>query len=165
MFVWNIHRITAHIVHLSTADALPMIEKYRGMNAPLSVETCHHYLCLNAEMVPRNGVEFKCCPPIRDAANQEKLWQGIKNGGIHMVVSDHSPSTAAMKLLDPDKPNYGNFLKSWGGISSLQFGELASLLNYLLILDCRIKSTCFKLSIPQRCHIFLKTNVFPLHFP
>lgn len=113
-----------HIVHLSTAEAIPIIQKYRRQGATnLTVETCHHYLCLDAESVPRNRVDFKCCPPIRDKANQERLWQAVKDGDINLIVSDHSPSTPEMKMLLPDQPNYGNFLKSWGGISSLQFGK------------------------------------------
>lgn len=87
----------------------------------MTVETCHHYLNLNADEVPRNRVDFKCCPPIRDNVNQKALWDGLKSGDINMVVSDHSPSTAEMKLL-VNGPDYGNFMKSWGGISSIQFG-------------------------------------------
>lgn len=87
----------------------------------LTVETCHHYLTLCAEDVSKYRVEFKCCPPIRDEFNQHQLWQAIIDGDINLVVSDHSPSTAEMKLLAPG-PDFGNFMKSWGGISSVQFG-------------------------------------------
>lgn len=118
-----------HIVHLSAADALPLIKQFRSVAGNrLTVETCHHYLNLNADEVPRNRVDFKCCPPIRDAANQKALWNGLKSGDINMVVSDHSPSTAEMKLLF-DGPDYGNFLKAWGGISSVQFGMYAICVN------------------------------------
>lgn len=102
---------------------MPLIKQLRNaIGNRLTVETCHHYLNLNADEVPRNRVDFKCCPPIRDIANQKALWNGLKSGDINMVVSDHSPSTAEMKLL-VDGPDYGNFMKSWGGISSVQFGE------------------------------------------
>jgi len=47
--------------------------------------------------------------------SQEQLWQGIKNGTLDMIVSDHSPCV-------PELKTYGNFLTAWGGISSLQFG-------------------------------------------
>lgn len=109
-------------MHLSAADAIPLIRECRKVVGDrLTVETCHHYLTLSADEVPRNRVDFKCCPPIRDKRNQQALWQGIKDGDINLIVSDHSPSTAEVKLL-VDGPDYGNFMKSWGGISSVQFG-------------------------------------------
>lgn len=118
-----LNRVRTHIVHLSSASALPLIKNCRkSIGNRLTVETCHHYLNLNAENVPRNRVDFKCCPPIRNSENQRKLWQGILDGDINMIVSDHSPSTAEMKLLI-DGDDYGDFMKSWGGISSIQFGK------------------------------------------
>lgn len=87
----------------------------------MTIETCHHYLSLAAEDVPDSHVEYKCCPPVRDQANQRRLWQAILDGDIDMVVSDHSPSTPDMKLLT-DGPDQGDFVKAWGGISSVQFG-------------------------------------------
>lgn len=107
---------------MSAANALPLIKNFRSSDGNrLTVETCHHYLNLNAEDIPKNRVDYKCCPPIRDLENQKALWDALKSGDINMVVSDHSPSTAEMKLL-VDGPDYGNFMKSWGGISSVQFG-------------------------------------------
>lgn len=81
--------IKAHIVHLSTADALPLIKNFRNVfgNDRLTVETCHHYLALNAEDIPKKRVDFKCCPPIRDLNNQKALWQALKTGDINMVVT------------------------------------------------------------------------------
>lgn len=108
---------------MSASEALPLIRNFRNSHGNrLTVETCHHYLNLTADDVPKNRVDFKCCPPIRDVDNQTALWNGIKAGDINMVVSDHSPSTAEMKLLNSG-PDCGNFLKSWGGISSMQFGK------------------------------------------
>ena len=97
----------AHVVHLSAADALPAL---RG--ADVSVETCPHYLFLAAEEVPDGATQFKCCPPIREAANRERLWAGLAAGEIDCVVSDHSPCTADLKR--------GDFADAWGGIASLQ---------------------------------------------
>lgn len=114
--------VRTHIVHLSSAEALPTIFHLREqIGDRLTVETCHHYLTLASEDVPHGRVDFKCCPPIRDRYNREQLWKAIKSHDINMVVSDHSPSTAEVKLLN-EGPDKGNFLKSWGGISSVQFG-------------------------------------------
>ncbi|XP_077998509.1 allantoinase, mitochondrial-like isoform X1 [Glandiceps talaboti] len=111
------YKVPCHIVHLSSAEALPIIQEARAQGAPLTVETCHHYLSLAAENIPGGATQYKCCPPIREQSNQDKLWQAIKTGDIDMVVSDHSPCTANLKLLEQ-----GDFMAAWGGISSLQFG-------------------------------------------
>ncbi|GAB0096063.1 Allantoinase [Sergentomyia squamirostris] len=113
--------VRTHIVHLSTADALPMIKDARANGAKLTLETCHHYLTLVAEEIPDARTEFKCAPPIRDTDNQQKLWEAVKMGDIDMIVSDHSPSTPGVKLLTYGKSR-GDFMRAWGGISSVQFG-------------------------------------------
>ncbi len=104
-----------HVVHLSSADALPMIAAARDDGVRLTVETCPHYLAFTAEEIPDGATPFKCCPPIRDAANRERLWAGLRQGVIDCVVSDHSPCTAELKRLDT-----GDFGIAWGGIASLQ---------------------------------------------
>nr|XP_054590595.1 allantoinase, mitochondrial [Nothobranchius furzeri] len=111
------YRVRCHIVHLSSAKPLKLIQEARQAGAPLTVETTHHYLCLCAENIPAGATQFKCCPPIRDTNNQEQLWSALKAGHIDMVVSDHSPCTPDLKKLDS-----GDFTQAWGGISSLQFG-------------------------------------------
>ncbi|XP_043984547.1 allantoinase, mitochondrial isoform X2 [Gambusia affinis] len=111
------YRVRCHIVHLSSAKALKLIQKARQAGAPLTVETTHHYLNLCAETIPAGATQFKCCPPIRGSANQEQLWSALKTGQIDMVVSDHSPCTPDLKKLES-----GDFTQAWGGISSLQFG-------------------------------------------
>ncbi|WP_030834543.1 allantoinase AllB [Streptomyces hygroscopicus] len=103
-----------HVLHLSSADALPLIAAARREGVRVTVETCPHFLTLTAEEVPDGATEFKCCPPIREAANQDALWVGLAAGEIDCVVSDHSPCTADLKVDD--------FGRAWGGISSLQLG-------------------------------------------
>lgn len=111
------YQVRCHIVHLSSAQPLEIINAARQAGAPLTVETTHHYLTLSAEDVPPKATQYKCCPPIRDRANQEKLWSALKAEQIDMVVSDHSPCTPDLKKLES-----GDFIEAWGGISSLQFG-------------------------------------------
>ncbi|MEU3097138.1 allantoinase AllB [Streptomyces sp. NPDC006967] len=101
-----------HVLHLSSSDALPVIAAAKADGVRVTVETCPHYLTLTAEEVPDGASEFKCCPPIREAANQDLLWQALADGTIDCVVTDHSPSTADLKTDD--------FSTAWGGISSLQ---------------------------------------------
>jgi allantoinase len=109
------YRTPVHIVHLSAADALPAIAEAKAEGLPITVETCPHYLTLQAETIPDGATPCKCAPPIRDAANRERLWAGLKDGIIDFVVSDHSPCTPELKRL-----NDGDFMAAWGGISSVQ---------------------------------------------
>jgi allantoinase len=82
-----------HVLHLSSSDALPMLASARRDGVAVTVETCPHYLTFTAEAVPDGATQYKCCPPIREEANRELLWQGLADGMIDIVVSDHSPST------------------------------------------------------------------------
>ena len=103
-----------HIVHLSSAEALPLLAKARMRGLPLTVETCPHYLWFASEEIPDGTTEFKCTPPIRTAQNREALWQALSAGLIDMVVTDHSPCPPAMK-----QQASGRFDLAWGGIASL----------------------------------------------
>src|SRR5580693_448091 len=105
----------AHIVHLSSSDALPMIASAQREGVRITAETCPHYLTLPAEEIADGDTACKCSPPVREAANRELLWAGLREAHIDSVVSDHSPCTAAMKAA-------GDWNGAWGGISSLQLG-------------------------------------------
>jgi allantoinase len=103
-----------HIVHLASAQALPLLAEARGRGAPITVETCTHYLWFAGEEIPDGATEFKCAPPIRGAANREALWAALESGLIDMVTTDHSPCPPAMKRRDE-----GRWDLAWGGIASL----------------------------------------------
>jgi allantoinase len=107
----------AHILHLSSADALAELHAARAAGVDVSVETCPHYLALDAASIPDGATQFKCCPPIRDDANRDRLWAGLRAGDIDMIVSDHSPCTVELKQLEA-----GDFGAAWGGIASVQLG-------------------------------------------
>jgi len=104
-----------HIVHHSSADALPRLRATKANGVRITAETCPHYLYFAAEEIPDGATQYKCCPPIRERENREQLWQALDDGTIDMVVSDHSPCPPDLKCRDT-----GDFLKAWGGISSLQ---------------------------------------------
>ena len=106
-----------HVVHLSSALALPMLQAARAEGLPITVETCPHYLYFSAEQIRDGATLLKCAPPIRSSANQELLWQALMDGTIDLVASDHSPCPPAMKRLEQ-----GNFETAWGGIASLSVG-------------------------------------------
>ncbi|MCC2315458.1 allantoinase AllB [Cellulomonas sp. zg-B12] len=106
-----------HVLHLSSARALDLLADARAEGLPVTVETCPHYLTFDADRIPDASPAHKCCPPIRDAGNREALWDGLRAGVIDVVVTDHSPSTAAEKLRGD-----GDLQQAWGGVAGLQVG-------------------------------------------
>jgi allantoinase len=104
----------AHIVHLATSQALEILRAAKSEGLPVSVETCPHYLHFASEKIPDGQTLFKCAPPVRSWENRERLWQGLREGVIDLVATDHSPCPPEMKRLDER-----SFRTAWGGISSL----------------------------------------------
>jgi allantoinase len=113
-------RCAVHVVHLSSASSLGTLRAAKEEGLPITVETCPHYLCLVAEDIPDGATHFKCAPPIRSRDNRESLWSALFEGVIDFVISDHSPCTPDLKLLE-----HGDFERAWGGIASLQLGLAA----------------------------------------
>jgi allantoinase len=109
--------LRVHVLHLASAAALPALGAARAEGVRVSAETCPHYLTFTAEAIGDGATQFKCCPPIRDAGNRDALWQGLADGVIDVIVSDHSPAPPAFKRLGD-----GDFGAAWGGIASLQLG-------------------------------------------
>ena len=104
-----------HIVHVASAEALPVLRRAREAGLPVTAETCPHYLTFAAEEIPDGGVAWKCAPPIRSRENRERLWEALREGLLDLVASDHSPCPPALKKIDA-----GDFRGAWGGIASLQ---------------------------------------------
>ncbi|POH67982.1 MULTISPECIES: allantoinase AllB [Cryobacterium] len=107
--------VRAHVLHLSSALVLPRLAAARAEGLPITVETCPHYLSFAAESIADGATAFKCCPPIRGEDNRDLLWQGLADGVIDLIASDHSPATRELKL-----GHGGDFGLAWGGISGLQ---------------------------------------------
>jgi allantoinase len=107
-----------HIVHVSSAESVPILRDARVRGLPVTAETCPHYLAIDAEQIPDGATEFKCAPPIRDRANRDALWDALVRGDLDMIVSDHSPCPPSMKQRES-----GDFFAAWGGIASLQLAS------------------------------------------
>jgi allantoinase len=110
------YRCPVHIVHLSSADSIETIRAAKEKGLPLTVETAPHYLFFNSEDIRDGETSYKCAPPIREKANNEKLWKALEDGIIDFIATDHSPAPPSMKEIVT-----GDFSKAWGGIASLQW--------------------------------------------
>jgi allantoinase len=105
--------VRTHIVHVAAAEAVEEIERAKADGVRITAETCPHYLTFAAEDIPDGATEFKCAPPIREAAHRSALWDGLQRGVLDMIATDHSPAPPAMKCR-------GDFMRAWGGIASLE---------------------------------------------
>ena len=108
------YKFRLHIVHLSTARALPMLRAAKAEGLAITVETCPHYLHFAAEEIADGNTLVKCAPPIRGAENRDALWEALREGVIDLIATDHSPCPPEMKRLEE-----GRFDLAWGGIASL----------------------------------------------
>ena len=105
-----------HIVHVSSAEALSIIQAAKEEGLPVTAETCAHYIYFSAELITDKNTLFKCAPPIREAANNLLLKKALKNGVLDFLTTDHSPAPPEIKKIES-----GNFETGWGGIAGLQF--------------------------------------------
>ena len=101
-----------HIVHVSTEAGADLVVAAAASGVDVSCETCPQYLLLSEADMERLGAYAKCGPPPR-FDDQPALWEMIADERIPMVVSDHSPSSADLKVGLP-------LLDCWGGISGCQ---------------------------------------------
>ncbi|WP_042460057.1 allantoinase AllB [Neobacillus dielmonensis] len=101
-----------HIVHVSSAEAVTLIEKAKLEGVNITLESCPHYFALNADDLARIGPVAKCQPPLRYPKEQEALWECLLQGKIDWVSSDHSPCTSDLKQ--------GSIFEAHGGISGAQ---------------------------------------------
>ena len=106
--------VRIHIVHLATSQALSLLNAARAEGLPITAEACPHHLHFAAEEIADGATLLKCTPPIRSRANREALWQGLREGSIDLIATDHSPCPPEMKRIDE-----GRFDLAWGGIASL----------------------------------------------
>jgi dihydropyrimidinase len=89
-----------HILHLVAGDGLDLVEAARAEGLPVTAETCTHYLALTDEALDRdNGHEFILSPPLRDKANQDRLWRGVQRGVLSQVASDEVSYSARAKAM------------------------------------------------------------------
>ena len=107
-------RTRVHIVHVSSAECLPLLRAARTEGLPITAETCPHYLYFAAEEIADRSTIHKCAPPIRGRANQTLLWEALEDGTLDLIASDHSPCPPQMKGLSA-----GSFRAAWGGIAGL----------------------------------------------
>ncbi len=110
------HKCPVHIVHVSSAEALGIIENAKEEGLPVTAEACAHYIYFNAEQINDGNTVFKCAPPIREKSNNDLLKRAFETGVLDFLTTDHSPAPPEIKRIET-----GDFKNGWGGIAGLQF--------------------------------------------
>jgi allantoinase len=93
----NVH---LHILHIAAGEGVDLVRQARQQGLAVTGETCPHYLLLSDEDWPRLGGDMKIYPPIREKTHQARLWEGIRNGDIQALGSDHAPHGENEKVGD-----------------------------------------------------------------
>lgn len=86
-----------HIAHEGTAAGINAVSAAKARGVDVTVETCPQYLLLTVDDLRRHGGIVRCNPPVRDQADQDRLWQAIRSGEIDAIATDHAPHTPAEK--------------------------------------------------------------------
>lgn len=85
-----------HVCHISTKESVELIRKAKAEGVDITCETAPHYLVLDDTNLEEDA-RFKMNPPLRSPADREALIEGIKDGTIDMIATDHAPHTAEEK--------------------------------------------------------------------
>lgn len=86
-----------HIAHVTSAQTVDVIRRAKRSGAPVTAETCPHYLFCTEDDLERAGPFGKINPPIRRAEDREALWEALEDGTLDVVATDHAPFAAAEK--------------------------------------------------------------------
>jgi dihydroorotase len=95
-----------HVCHVSTAESVEVIRKAKARGVDITCETAPHYLVLNDSQLQEDG-RFKMNPPIRSERDRQALLEGILDGTIDMIATDHAPHSAEEKSLGLEKSLMG----------------------------------------------------------
>ena len=118
--IWTVVGITEkvknklHIVHLSTKEGLHIIRFAKSHGLDITAETCPHYLLFTVKDLMRIGPILKTAPPVRREEDRKALWEGLKDGSIDFISTDH----AAGKF--PEEKSSKNIWKDYAGIPGIQ---------------------------------------------
>ena len=95
-----------HVCHISTKESVEIIRQAKKDGVDITCETGPHYLVLSDKDLQENG-RFKMNPPLRDESDKEALIQGVLDGTIDMIATDHAPHSAEEKSKGLEKSNMG----------------------------------------------------------
>ncbi|MBM6581890.1 amidohydrolase family protein [Microvirga sp. BT689] len=108
--------VRIHVAHVTSRAALDVIRAFKAIGTDVSAETCPHYLIFTNDDVARVGPDAKINPPIRSADDRAALWEGVADGTISIVTTDHAPFSRREK-----EAAKGNMLTAPPGSPGVEF--------------------------------------------
>ncbi len=126
-----------HIAHVSTKESVDLVRKAKQRGVKVTCETCPHYFCLTDELLVLRDADYRMNPPLREEEDRLAIIEGLRDGTIDCIVTDHAPHSANDKA---------DFLKAPNGIVGLETSLAATLTelyhknNFSLSDICRLMS-------------------------
>lgn len=96
-----------HIQHISTREAVEMVRTAKADKANVTAEACPHHFILNDEALLKYGTNAKMNPPLRTQADVDAVIEGLRDGTIEVICTDHAPHAEHEKALPLDKAPFG----------------------------------------------------------
>jgi allantoinase len=104
----------AHVVHLASGEALDRLSAARRDGCPITAETCPHFLEFTVEDLESMGSLLKTAPVVKSAADRSRLWQGLAEGELAFVATDHAAGQW------PDEKQTGSIWTDYGGVPGVE---------------------------------------------
>ena len=96
-----------HLAHVSTAGSVRLIREAKSRGARVTAETCPHYFSLTEEAVRGYNTDAKMNPPLRTVQDRDAIRQGLKDGTLDVIATDHAPHTEDEKNREFDLAPFG----------------------------------------------------------
>ncbi|MBX3021425.1 MAG: dihydroorotase [Bdellovibrionales bacterium] len=100
-------RARYHVLHVSSRKTLELVRQAKREGLLVTAEVSPHHLFFNTETIDGDNLAFKMNPPIRSPEDQKALWQGLQEGVVDFVATDHAPHESVMKIGSFDKAAFG----------------------------------------------------------
>ncbi|MGP8081210.1 MAG: dihydroorotase [Dehalococcoidales bacterium] len=128
-----------HIAHVSTAGAVNLIRQAKAKGVKVTAEATPHHLLLTEEMIEKRGSLAKVNPPLRTEADRQALVEGVKDGTIDIIATDHAPHTMAEKQRPyADAPaGISGFETALGSLMWLVQSKQLTLTELIACLTCK----------------------------
>jgi dihydroorotase len=96
-----------HVAHVSAAASVRLIREAKARGVRVTAETCPHYLVLTDDAVRGYDTNMKMNPPLRSETDRDALWEGLKDGTIDVIATDHAPHSNEEKDAEFDAAPFG----------------------------------------------------------
>lgn len=99
--------VRLHLCHCSTKDSVRMIKEAKEDGLPVTGEVCPHHFILCTEDIPGNDANYKMNPPLRSREDVEALKEGLRDGIMDVISTDHAPHSEEEKAVGFEKAPFG----------------------------------------------------------